>query len=181
MMPSMRTLSAPVVAAGAPGHRVSQAERLRLPLRSCRGMGLGILPMLRADAVITSSDPLTGEPVTVTFRGARASWDPRGAVVFDGCASCDGPAEQVSCGYLNFFASRGPRESGPASTPRSPAPSLARPAPRPSAPGHSARCSATAPDRSQPGPGTGGDRLAAVLTGPPARVLAALGLQPTQD
>jgi len=26
-------------------------------------------------------------------------------VVFASCADCDGPAEQVSCGYLNFFAS----------------------------------------------------------------------------
>lgn len=72
----------------------------------CAIDALGIPVMLGAGAVITSSDPLTGEPVTVTFTGAAARWDPRAAVVFDGCAGGDGPAEQVCCGYLNFFASR---------------------------------------------------------------------------
>jgi hypothetical protein len=61
--------------------------------------------MLGADAVITSSDPLTSAPVTVTFSGGRASWNPPGAVVFAGSADCRGPSEQASCGYLNFFAS----------------------------------------------------------------------------
>jgi Alkylmercury lyase len=71
----------------------------------CAIDALGIPPMLGTDAVIISSDPLTGEPVTVTFSGGQASWNPPGAVVFAGCADCDGPSEQVSCGYLNFFAS----------------------------------------------------------------------------
>jgi hypothetical protein len=70
----------------------------------CAIDALGIPPMLGADAVITSSDPLTGARVTVTFSGGQASWNPPGAVVFAGCADCDGPSEQVSCGYLNFFA-----------------------------------------------------------------------------
>jgi len=55
--------------------------------------------------VITSSDPLNDAPVTVTFSDGRASWNQPGAVVFAGCGDCDGPSEQVSCGYLNFFAS----------------------------------------------------------------------------
>lgn len=71
----------------------------------CAIDALGIPAMLGTGAVITSSDPLTGEPVTVTFTGATARWHPRAAVVFDGCAGGDGPAEQVCCGYLNFFAS----------------------------------------------------------------------------
>ena len=58
----------------------------------CAIDALGIPAMLGTDAVITSSDPLTGEPVTVTFTGGRASWDPPGAVVFDGCTNCGGPA-----------------------------------------------------------------------------------------
>jgi hypothetical protein len=70
----------------------------------CAIDALGIPAMLRADAVITSSDPLTSEPVTVTVRGPSASWDPPGTVVFNGYTQCDGPAEQVTCGYLNFFA-----------------------------------------------------------------------------
>ena len=53
----------------------------------CAIDALGIPVMLGAGAVITSSDPLTGEPVTVTFTGAAARWDPRAAVVFDGCAA----------------------------------------------------------------------------------------------
>jgi hypothetical protein len=60
--------------------------------------------MLYPDAVITSSDPLTGEPVTVTFAAGQASWDPPGAVAFAGCAPGGGPAEETCCGYLNFFA-----------------------------------------------------------------------------
>jgi len=70
----------------------------------CAVDALGIPPMLGTDAVITSSDPVTGEPVTVTFRGGQASWDPPTAVVFSGYTDCHGPAEQVTCGYLNFFA-----------------------------------------------------------------------------
>jgi hypothetical protein len=72
----------------------------------CAIDALGIPVMLGRSAVITSSDPLTGEPVTVTFDGATARWDPPTAVVFDGSAEGAGPAEQVCCGYLNFFASR---------------------------------------------------------------------------
>ena len=71
----------------------------------CAIDALGIPVMLGTDAVITSSDPLTGAPVTVTFCGGQAIWNPADAVVFAGCADCDGPSEQVSCGYLNFFAS----------------------------------------------------------------------------
>ena len=72
----------------------------------CAIDALGIPVMLGTSAVITSADPLTGEPVTVTFTGATARWEPRTAVVFDGCAGGDGWAEQVCCGYLNFFVSR---------------------------------------------------------------------------
>lgn len=43
----------------------------------------------------------TGSPPARRF----ARWHPQVAVVFDGCASGDGPAEQVCSGYLNFFAS----------------------------------------------------------------------------
>lgn len=82
----------------------------------CAIDALGIPPMLGTGAVITSSDPLTGAPVTVTFSGGQAIWDPPGAVVFAGCADCDGPAEQVSCGYLNSSPAPPRPASGPAST-----------------------------------------------------------------
>jgi Alkylmercury lyase len=71
----------------------------------CALDALGIPPMLGADAVVTSADPLTGAPVTVTFCAGRASWDPPGAVLYVGRANCTGPAEEVACGYLNFFVS----------------------------------------------------------------------------
>ena len=70
----------------------------------CAIDALGIPAMLRADAVITSSDPVTGEPVTVTFAAGKARWDPPGAVAFTGCTPGDGAAEDTCCGYLNFFA-----------------------------------------------------------------------------
>jgi Alkylmercury lyase len=41
----------------------------------------------------------------VTINAAESTWDPPGAVVFNGSTGCDGPSEQVCCGYLNFFAS----------------------------------------------------------------------------
>jgi hypothetical protein len=53
----------------------------------CAIDALDIPPMLGTDAAITSADPVTGQPVTVTFRGGRTRWDPRTAVVFDGCAA----------------------------------------------------------------------------------------------
>ena len=42
----------------------------------CALDALGIPPMLGADAVITSADPLTSAPVTVTFSGQWASQHP---------------------------------------------------------------------------------------------------------
>jgi len=63
----------------------------------CAIDALGIPAMLRADAVIISSDPLTAEPVSITFAAGKASWDPPGAVVFAGCAPGGGAAERVSC------------------------------------------------------------------------------------
>jgi hypothetical protein len=32
--------------------------------------------MLGGDVMVSSADPLTGAPVSVTFRGGHASWDP---------------------------------------------------------------------------------------------------------
>jgi Alkylmercury lyase len=86
------------------GHVVAIAGGPRV-YSMCAIDALGIPAMLGTDAVITSSDPLTGEPVTVTIRGAHVSWEPPGAVVFDGGTGREGPSEQVCCGYLNFFAS----------------------------------------------------------------------------
>src|SRR5258706_14037983 len=90
-------------AASPPAHHVAIAGGPRVHAM-CAIDALGIPAMLHADAVITSSDPLTGKPVTITFAAGTASWDPPGVVAFADCARGDGPAEKVSCGYLNFFA-----------------------------------------------------------------------------
>jgi hypothetical protein len=73
----------------------------------CAIDALGIPPMLAADAVITSSDPATGAPVTVTVTAGRAAWEPATAVVLTAHRRCNGPAAEVSCSYVNFFASTG--------------------------------------------------------------------------
>lgn len=92
----------PFSAAPTP-HQVAIADGPRVHAM-CAIDALGIPAMLQADAVITSADPVTGEPVTVTFAVGKARWDPPGAVVFTGCAPGGGPAEDTCCGYLNFFA-----------------------------------------------------------------------------
>lgn len=61
--------------------------------------------MLEADAVITSSDPVNGEQVTITTRGEAATWEPEDAVVFVGQRPGGGPAATACCDALNFFTS----------------------------------------------------------------------------
>jgi Alkylmercury lyase len=67
---------------------------------------LGIPAMLGRDVVITSRDPVTGEPVTVTTGPDRTTiWQPAGTVVYIGSRSSPGPAATVCCDALNFFTS----------------------------------------------------------------------------
>lgn len=69
----------------------------------CAVDALGIPAMLDTDAVITSTDPVSGEPITVTSTGGRTTWQPDTAVVYVGQRSCTGPAADVACDALNFF------------------------------------------------------------------------------
>ncbi|MFJ5675754.1 organomercurial lyase [Streptomyces sp. NPDC093097] len=71
----------------------------------CAIDALGIPAMLNADAVISSTDPVTGEPVTVTTRGGTTTWEPGDAVVFVGQRPGGGPAATACCDALNFFTS----------------------------------------------------------------------------
>ncbi|MFI0004745.1 MULTISPECIES: alkylmercury lyase family protein [Streptomyces albovinaceus subgroup] len=71
----------------------------------CAIDALGIPAMLGQDAVITSSDPVTGEPVTVTASGEVVIWEPQDAVVFVGRRPGGGPAATSCCDALNFFTS----------------------------------------------------------------------------
>ena len=82
----------------------------------CAVDALGIAAMLSTGTRITSADPHTGDPVTVTVQagGRQASWAPAAAVVFAGRqVACDGHTDPapviaagVSCGYTSFFTSR---------------------------------------------------------------------------
>jgi hypothetical protein len=83
----------------------------------CAIDALGIAAMLSTGVTITSTDPGTGKPVTVTVYagGKTAAWRPPAAVVFSGQRTWWGPgdsppggraiapAEAVCCGYVNFF------------------------------------------------------------------------------
>nr|WSW44660.1 alkylmercury lyase family protein [Streptomyces sp. NBC_01001] len=72
----------------------------------CAVDALGIAAMLGRNTVISSTDPVTGEPVTVTSTDGTTVWEPASAVVFVGHRAVAGPAEAVCCGALNFFTSR---------------------------------------------------------------------------
>ncbi|MEV0112842.1 alkylmercury lyase family protein [Streptomyces sp. NPDC050844] len=85
-------------------HQVTLASGTRV-WSMCAIDALGIPAMLAEDAVITSSDPVSGEPVAVTSRGGRMRWEPASAVVIVARRSCSGPAATVCCDALNFFTS----------------------------------------------------------------------------
>ncbi|MEU9445848.1 organomercurial lyase [Streptomyces sp. NPDC048304] len=70
----------------------------------CAIDALGVAAILHQDVAITSRDPLDGRPITVTFTGGTARWDPADAVVFVGQRAQTGPAATVCCDALNFFA-----------------------------------------------------------------------------
>ncbi|MEU6220818.1 alkylmercury lyase family protein [Streptomyces sp. NPDC047022] len=67
---------------------------------------LGIPAMLGTDAVITYTDPVTGNPVRVGFTGERTTWQPVTLVVYYVARPGDDPAAAVCCGYLRFFTAR---------------------------------------------------------------------------
>ncbi|WP_407935591.1 alkylmercury lyase family protein [Jatrophihabitans cynanchi] len=70
----------------------------------CAIDALGMPAMLDTDAVITSSDPANGRPVTVTVADGRYLWDPVTAVVFlSATAGSDAPSAETCCNDLNFF------------------------------------------------------------------------------
>ncbi|MEU1404822.1 alkylmercury lyase family protein [Streptomyces sp. NPDC005728] len=76
----------------------------------CAIDALGIPVMLGTDAVITSTDPVTGDPVRVEFTGGSTTWQPATAVVHYGARPGTGPAAAVCCGYLRFFTDRATAE-----------------------------------------------------------------------
>lgn len=100
------------IKAAYPFSAVPTAHRVRIARGAevwsmCAIDALGIPAMLRKDAVISSSDPVTAAPVTVTVTDGRMRWEPSSAVVFVGRRSGQGPAASVCCDALNFFTDVG--------------------------------------------------------------------------
>lgn len=98
------------IRAAYPFSAVPTPHQIRLPDRTtlwamCAIDALGIPAMLGADAVIASSDPVTGERITITSSGGHTTWQPATAVVHIGQLPCTGPAADVTCRALNFFTS----------------------------------------------------------------------------
>lgn len=90
----------------APGRHEVRLKGGVMVWAMCAIDALGIPAMLDRDAVISSSDPVTGKRVTVTVRGGTAVWEPSRAVVFAGQRPGGGPAATTCCDALNFFTSR---------------------------------------------------------------------------
>ncbi len=63
----------------------------------CAIDALGIAAMLDQDIRITSSDPVSGHPITVSFTGGATRWEPAGSVVFVGRRPGQGPAADICC------------------------------------------------------------------------------------
>lgn len=99
-----------LIQAAYPFSAAPSAHRVRFPdgtdvWSMCAVDALGIPDMLGTDAVITSTDPVTGKAVTVTSTSGQLVWEPNSAVVFVGQHSRTGAAAEVACGVLNFFTS----------------------------------------------------------------------------
>ncbi|MFJ9447824.1 alkylmercury lyase family protein [Kitasatospora sp. NPDC101235] len=69
----------------------------------CAIDALGVPAMLGQDAVISSTDPLSGDPITVTSTTGTLRWEPASALVFVGQRPGGGPAAAACCDALNFF------------------------------------------------------------------------------
>jgi hypothetical protein len=85
-------------------HRVRLASGVEV-WAMCAIDALGIPAMLDPDATVTSVDPVTGQPVTVTVHDHHYAWDPAAAVVFYSAAAGTGPSADCCCNDLNTFTS----------------------------------------------------------------------------
>lgn len=91
--------------ARAAGHTVSLEGRP--PVQAmCAIDALGIPLMTRADGVIRSSDPDTGESITIHRRGEVWTWQPDSAVVVLSHATACGTLASAICGSITFHTDR---------------------------------------------------------------------------
>lgn len=86
-------------------------HRVRLPSgievhAMCAVDALGIPAMLGTDAIITTADPATGQPITATVATGQSIWEPSSAVVFVSAQAGAGPSADTCCAQLNMFTSR---------------------------------------------------------------------------
>jgi len=59
-----------------------------------------------ADALITTTNPVTGSIIPVTIASGQSTWDPTSAVVFVGARAGERPSAETCCDYLNMFTGR---------------------------------------------------------------------------
>ena len=83
-------------------HRVRLATGVDV-YAMCAVDALGMPAMLDLDAVITTTDPTTDRPISVTLANGQSTWDPATAVVFVGANAGDGPSADTCCDHLNLF------------------------------------------------------------------------------
>lgn len=72
----------------------------------CALDALGMPLMLRRDAFIASSEPVTGKLIQVRIEGDQATWEPPTGVLFIAPAQGCGPAADCACRSMNFFTTR---------------------------------------------------------------------------
>jgi hypothetical protein len=84
-------------------HRVRIGDHVQA-FAMCAIDALGIAAMLGQDTHIHSTDPTTGNSITITTTGDHSSWQPPEAVVFLSSTAGDGPSADCCCDYLNFFS-----------------------------------------------------------------------------
>jgi len=73
----------------------------------CAIDALGIPFMLDSDAIVTSADPHTGQPVRVTVTGGTVTFEPAQAVVVYATSAAAGRSVDTCCSTINIFASPG--------------------------------------------------------------------------
>ncbi|WP_067834689.1 organomercurial lyase [Nocardia lijiangensis] len=83
----------------------------------CAIDALGLAAMLDTEVYVDSSDPVTGEPITVAIEPRSARAQPATVVVFVGGRAVRGPSADTCCNYLNFFTNRSGAEAWAAEHP----------------------------------------------------------------
>ncbi|MGH3757688.1 alkylmercury lyase family protein [Actinophytocola sp.] len=93
-----------------PFSAVPTRHRVQLPSgvevhAMCAIDALGLPAMLGVDATIATTDPVTGQSITVTVAARQSTWEPPGAVVFVSAQAGAGPSADTCCAQLNMFTS----------------------------------------------------------------------------